>query len=272
MRIKIITTIICAFAALSATAQIETPDSVAITQSAEILRDFETSYAGSLSESGDTTAVGYLYNDAFIGTNSLLPYYSPYPGSFQPVPSFHPVSVYPGILYRTNHFALSGNLGVTPYPGMMNKVTGTLGMTLSNEKYRFYVGAIVNQYAFYRGFISQPGITGQFTYNISAPLSFTAFAYYYGKNAMPMMPNGSPMPPSMLGFYDVSRFGGYVNYKVSDHFGIMMGGQIVERHGLRNNRYELEPIATPYISVGSGKKKIGIGLPVGQILNGILGR
>ena len=88
---------------------------------------------------------------------------------------------------------------------------------------------------------------------------------------MPVMPDGSPMPPSMLGYYDVSRFGGYVNYKVSEHFGILVGGQAVERHGPRNY-YEVEPIATPYVNIGSGKKKVGIGLPVGQIIYGLFGR
>ena len=36
--------------------------------------------------------------------------------------------------------------------------------------------------------------------------------------------------------------------------------------------YEMEPILTPYINVGHGKKKIGIGLPVGQIIYGIFGK
>lgn len=49
-----------------------------------------------------------------------------------------------------------------------------------------------------------------------------------------------------------------------------MGGQIVKR--TYNNIYEAEPIATPYIKVGKGKKKICIGLPLGQILNGLFNR
>jgi hypothetical protein len=49
-----------------------------------------------------------------------------------------------------------------------------------------------------------------------------------------------------------------------------MGGQIIRR--TYSNTYELEPIATPYIKVGKGKKKIGIGLPVGQIVNSFFGR
>ena len=59
------------------------------------------------------------------------------------------------------------------------------------------------------------------------------------------------------------------DYKVTEHIGVQVGGQIVKR--TYSNRYEADPIATPYIMVGR-KKKIGIGLPVGQILQGFLGK
>lgn len=177
----------------------------------------------------------------------------------------------PGVIYQGNNMALSGTVDVTQYPGMMNKEIGMLGTSWRNERVNLYIGGIVNKYGFYRGLFRQLGIAGQFTYQISSPFSFTAFAYYYGNNAMPVMPNGSFMPPSMLGYYDVSRFGGYVNYNASEHFGIQVGGQVVERIGPRNH-YEVEPIVTPYIIVGQGKKKIGFGLPVGQILYRILKR
>ncbi len=78
-----------------------------------------------------------------------------------------------------------------------------------------------------------------------------------------------PLPPSMLGYYGYTRFGCNVDYKVTEHIGVQVGGQIVKR--TYSNRYEADPIATPYIMVGR-KKKIGIGLPVGQILQGFLGK
>ena len=72
----------------------------------------------------------------------------------------------------------------------------------------------------------------------------------------------------MMGFYNVSRFGGYVDYGFSEHFGVDIGAQGVQQIG--STRYELEPIVTPYLKMGHGKSKVKIGLPVGQILYHIL--
>ena len=84
------------------------------------------------------------------------------------------------------------------------------------------------------------------------------------------MPNNSPLLPAMLGFYRTSRFGGYFNYDTSEHFGIQLGAQMVEKMGPQaRTLYHFEPIATPYFNIGSGKNKVRIGLPIGQILYGI---
>lgn len=186
-------------------------------------------------------------------------------------PVYDPSFVNSGVIYQGNNIVLSGTVDVAQYPGMMNNEVGMLGTSFGKERLHFYIGGIVNKYGFYGGQLRQLGIVGQFTYQLSSPVSFTAFAHYYDDNVIPLMPNGEFMPPSMLGYYDVSRFGGYINYKASEHFGIQMGGQVVERIGPRNH-YEVEPIVTPYISVGRGKKKIVFGLPVGQILYGIFNR
>ena len=78
------------------------------------------------------------------------------------------------------------------------------------------------------------------------------------------MANGAPMPPAMIGFYNVSRFGGYVDYGVSENFGVEVGAQAVQTIG--TSKYKPEPIVTPYIKAGNGKVKVKVGLPVGQIL------
>ncbi|WP_301886188.1 hypothetical protein [Bacteroides congonensis] len=104
--------------------------------------------------------------------------------------------------------------------------------------------------------------------SISIMSSATIYAIYY-LSKPPFMANGMPLPPSMLGYYGYTRFGCNVDYKVTEHIGVQVGGQIVKR--TYSNRYEADPIATPYIMVGR-KKKIGIGLPVGQILQGFLGK
>ena len=72
------------------------------------------------------------------------------------------------------------------------------------------------------------------------------------------------MSPAMLGYYQRSAFGGYINYRINERTGILVGGQAVQQTG--TNKYQFEPIVTPYYKVG----KVVIGLPVGQILNGII--
>ncbi|MDE6542232.1 MAG: hypothetical protein K2L74_09485 [Muribaculaceae bacterium] len=186
----------------------------------------------------------------------------------EPGLSFAPEPVYPGAIYRGDNMELTAYVGTEVYPGLMNKATGRAGVSFGNERLSFYAGGIVNQYSFHGGMIRQLGLSGRISFRASSPLSFTAFADYYADNSARAMPGGGMLPPSMLGFYDVSRFGGYADYRISERFGVQVGAQAVERIGPRN-RYEFEPIATPYVMVGS-KKKVAVGLPVGQILYGIL--
>lgn len=196
--------------------------------------------------------------------------YSSYPCG-RPDISFSLIWNPPGEIFVHDAFKITGNVGETNYPGMMAKQTGNLELQYSRGNFSVHVGAIVNKYGFFGGLISQPGIGISAAYRLNPVISLNAYGYWYGRNNLPILPNGLPMPPSMLGYYEVNRAGGYVTISPSGHFGVKVGGQVVQRQGAVNH-YEVEPIATPYVTVGKGKKKIGIGLPVGQILNGIFKR
>ena len=219
-------------------------------------------------------SIGVHPEDKYIGaTSHAIPHakFFPFGSTYRYVQVSYPICVNLGVIFQGDYMSLTGFVDFNTYPGMMNKEVGSIGATYREEKMHLYVGGIVNKYAYYGGLLRQIGINSEFTYQFSSPVSFTAFAYYYGNNPLPIMPNGEYMPPSMLGYYDVSKFGGYINYSTSERFGIQVGGQVVERMGPQNS-YEFEPIVTPYIGVGRGKKKIGIGLPVGQIIYGIFCR
>lgn len=277
MRTRLTISIFCAIANI-AVAQIETSDSL-LNVRPEFSSDslFSEVRIDTQCNDADSTflSVGYFKTAAsfystlqfdtfpFTAVNSV--------NRITPLIFTYNPPAYPGMIYNADNFSILGSAVSNHYTGLMNKDSGFLGVSFGNDRMNFYVGGIVNKYGFYGGLLRQLGVNGRFTYHLSSPWSFTAFAYYYGRNRMPIMPDGSPIPPSMLGYYEVSRFGGYINYSPSERFGIQVGGQVVERMGDRNH-YEVEPIATPYIKVGRGKKKIGIGLPVGQILNGLLGR
>lgn len=159
--------------------------------------------------------------------------------------------------------------GRTVYPGLMQIDSGSIGVYQRVGNFTLYAGGIVNKYGYFRGLHTQYGLNGSITYSFSPKVSFTAFGtYYFGKP--PIMGGNLPMPPAMVGYYGVSKFGGYINYDAGERAGVLVGGQIVQQVG--THQYEPEPIVTPYFKVGRGKKKIAIGLPVGQILHGILRR
>lgn len=149
------------------------------------------------------------------------------------------------------------------YPGLLKIDGRTIGLFQRFENLSLYVCGIANKYGFFRGIHTQYGINGSVNYQFTPYLSVIAFgSYYFGKP--PVMSNGLPMPPSMIGFYSTSRFGGYFDYCVSENFGVKVGAQTIQQVG--TNQYEFEPIATPYINVGNEKHKFKIELPVGQIL------
>lgn len=153
---------------------------------------------------------------------------------------------------------------VTPYPGLMQIDTGNLGIYQSFGNFSIYGGATVNKYGYFRGLNTQYGVEGNLTYMFSPRLSASVFGtYYFGNN--PRMANGMPLQPAILGFYSRSAFGGSIDYQINEYWGVEAGAQAVRQIG--SNKYEWEPIATPYYKIG---KKVKIGLPVGQILYHIL--
>lgn len=150
------------------------------------------------------------------------------------------------------------------FPGMMQMQTGTLGITQSAGPLTVYAGAKANKYGYFRGLHTQYGLAGRLTYRLSRRLSATLFGeYYFGQP--PRMANGMPMPPAMIGYYGRSAFGGYLDYQISDRWGVQTGVQTVQQVGTR--RHHAEPIVTPYFRFSN---KVAIGLPLGQILYHII--
>lgn len=151
----------------------------------------------------------------------------------------------------------------TDMPGLMHIDNGAIGIFQSYKNISLYLGVEANKYGFYQGLHTQYGISGNLSYYRSPHFSFTAYGtYYFG--APPTLNGGLPMSPGMLGYYQRSTFGGCLNYRINDRYGIYVGGQAVQQTG--TNKYQFEPVVTPYFKVG----KVVIGLPVGQILNGMI--
>ncbi len=189
-------------------------------------------------------------------------YHKSYADSTVQIPS---LSFIPGQsnLYSWRNGSIIATGAQTAMPGLMHIDNGAIGIFQSYENISLYMGVEANKYGFYQGVHTQYGITGNLSYLLSPHLSFTAYGtYYFG--IPPTLNGGLPMSPAMLGYYQRSTFGGYINYRINERTGILVGGQAVQQTG--TNKYQLEPIVTPYLKVG----KVEIGLPVGQILNGIV--
>lgn len=151
-------------------------------------------------------------------------------------------------------------------PGMMNIDNGSLDVYQTTGNFTFNAGASATKYGYFRGLHTQYGVHGKVSYRFSPALSAVVFgSYYFGRP--PVLGNGLPMPPSMIGYYNTNNFGGYADVAINDVFGVHVGAQMVQRTGTM--RYEAEPIVSPYIIAGR-KKKIKIELPVGQILYNVL--
>ena len=170
-------------------------------------------------------------------------------------------AVLPGMavipLWNNARFTATGDIQVMP--GLMQIHSGTIGINQNIGNFSLYLGAVANKYGYFNGLHTQYGVSGNIHYQFSPKLSFTGFGtYYFGK------PNGYPLLPSMIGYYRNSNFGGYLSYQFNETFGVDVGAQTVQQFS--TNLFRMEPIVTPTVKVG----KVKIGLPVGQILHGII--
>lgn len=253
---------LCAFAAsFTAFCQEETTDTLQLSRPGGI-NEADSLLRPDAASLLETTPGKYVY----AGDEAL---FHPAPATnssiFVPDLSFYNGSV-PIYAWRSGSVLASG--GSVQYPGLMQVDSGSLGIQQSAGPFSFYFGATANKYGWYNGLNTQYGINGSIDYRATPWMSVTLYGTYYWGHA-PGMANMMPMPPSMLGYYGYNKFGGFVDLH-NENVGIQLGGQMVKRTG--SSRYEAEPIATPYVKVGRGKKKIGIGLPVGQIIHGLLSR
>ncbi len=160
-------------------------------------------------------------------------------------------------LWKNAQFIATGN--IQDFPGLMQIQSGTIGINQNIGNLSLYAGAVANKYGYFNGLTTQYGVAGNVRYQFNPNLSFTAFGTYYFSR-----PNGYPMIPAMVGYYGVSTFGGYMSYQFNNTFGVDVGAQTVQQFG--TNKYYVEPIVTPTVKLG----KVKIGLPVGQILHGII--
>lgn len=159
--------------------------------------------------------------------------------------------------WKNAGFVVAGS--ISSYSGLMDIHKGSVGFIQNFGNLTVYAGGEVNKYGYFNGLHTQYGINGTIQYAVSTKLSINGYAtYYFGRN--PMMSNGMPIPPSIMGYYGFSTFGATLNYQFNETFGLIVGGEAVQQFG--TNRYRFEPVVTPTVKIG----RVKIGIPVGQIV------
>lgn len=145
-------------------------------------------------------------------------------------------------------FAISSS--TRSYIGLMDvrSVSGNVQYQLG--RMTLMGGLSANRYLYYRGALSQYGVSGQLSYNFSPYASMTLFADYYSVNPFISM--------AAYPYIHTTRYGGYMTVGGNRFF---MNLGVERRYNTINRQMETVPIVTPVFKVS---KKLAIGLPFGD--------
>lgn len=153
--------------------------------------------------------------------------------------------------------ALVASGSKTEMPGFMAIDNGRLSLVQQFGNLTLTAYGEAAHYGYFRGMATSWGFGGSASYKFSERLSLTLFGSYSTSVAMPN--------PAMAGYVGVPNFGGYFNYRFSDHWGVKLGAQTYR--SMVTNNWENQPMAIPYYRFDNGQE---IGIDVGGILYNII--
>ncbi len=163
----------------------------------------------------------------------------------------------PGEIAAWRSGMVGGYVDIAHMPGMGAIESGRLYMGQGAGRFSFTAFAAVEKYGFFRGLERSLGTGGSLSFRINNHLSMTVFGQYYT--------SPGAMPYAMTAYTSTSSFGGYLNYRISDHWGVKAGAQ-----SFRSNltgHWQTQPMLIPYYRTDSGAE---IGVDVGGIIYNIL--
>lgn len=139
-------------------------------------------------------------------------------------------------------------------------LAGMMGIERGSVNFRQQIGAFTlslfgsaTKYGFYRGLATSYGFGGSVSYDINEHVGITLFGAYHS-------PTGIDRA-SMISYVDVPVFGGYMDWRGGNHWGVKVGVQ--SYRSIAYGRWEAQPIVMPYYRTSSGAE---IGVDVGGIL------
>lgn len=167
------------------------------------------------------------------------------------------LGLHPGRIAAWRSGMITGDVGATSFPGMCAIESGRISAIQQFGRLTVTAYAEAIHYGFYRGMNRSAGFGGSLSYQLNERVGLTVFGQYYTKPGA--------MPFGMAEYTSMPSFGGYVDYRISDHWGVKAGAQTMRSYV--TNQWETRPMLIPYYRVGKGAE---LGIDVGGILYEVL--
>lgn len=163
----------------------------------------------------------------------------------------------PGVIARWNGGAFGASRTVEWLPGLMAVESGSfsVGQTLGPVTFRAFASA--THYGTMMGMTRTLGFGGSLTYTFSPRVSMTLYGAWHTSPAF--------ATAAMAGYMEVPSFGGFVDYRFADHWGVKAGFQ--SYRSMLDNHWHTQPSLTPYYRTSSGAE---IGVDVGSIIYNLI--
>lgn len=200
-------------------------------------------------------------------TTSLLPYSSssePLPPRYVPTMDMSiPVYKTPGQfnLWKGANLSVMGDQ--TSMPGLMGINSGALAFRQDYGRLHFTTLGIANKYWMpsmtvgVPTLLTQYGVDGTVSYDLSKILTLYAFGSYYTINPL--------VGPAVSPYAYTTQYGGYADIQLHKNFGVDTG---VRRYlNPITGQWVTDPIVSPYIKFNNGQK---LGVDVGHLLKDII--
>lgn len=169
------------------------------------------------------------------------------------------VSITPGeaVIHSWPSGAIVAAGGIAHMPGMMGVESGSVSFIQDFGRFSLALDVSASKYGYFRGMGRSFGFGGSLSYEISPSLGITVFGSYHTDAGITRH--------AMMGYVDVPTFGGYVDWRAGDRWGVKVGAKGYRPSG--GNRWEAQPIVMPYFRFNG---KDDIGLDIGGIMYNLL--
>lgn len=197
------------------------------------------------------TEINEIQIPAAIGSESEIPVLKS--AELMSVPTFQLNGLTSPSIFSWHGGQLSSVRESIAMPGMMSIESGHLNLSHGVGPVTLSLWGGATKYGYFNGAQTSWGVGGALDYRINSHWSLTLFGEYYSPiNAL---------TPSMAGYMNTPRFGGYATYDINDHWGISVGAQA--QRSVFSNSWEMQPIVMPYYRINKGVK---LGIDVGGIM------